>query len=57
VTEVSYALGALCSLGLSWAVLSQSAGVFKLPMYVNDLVKEELYSMYFNVSSFYKASF
>jgi hypothetical protein len=38
VTEVSYALGALGSLGLSWAVLSQSAGVFDLPMlgtYIN----------------------
>jgi hypothetical protein len=32
VTEVSCALGALCSLGLSWAALSQSAEVFEMPM-------------------------
>jgi hypothetical protein len=32
VTEVSSALCALCYLGLSWAVLSQSAGVFDLRM-------------------------
>jgi hypothetical protein len=33
VTEVSYALSALCSLRLSWAVLSQSAEVFEMLMY------------------------